>query len=723
MGYTASDLLGVGVGFLLFGLFAFAPGYTFGWLSNVFDFRRRRLATRLASAVPLSIGLTPITAYFLWRWSLPLVWIVFGACGVTCVALLSRDARALRLRLSRPGWMVVAIAAGWVIAGTLSLVDMQLGNRLYFPLSAHDLSTHAAFTAALARDGVPPHNPYFFAGLPAPLRYHYFWFIPSGLVDRLGGALVSARIAVICGILWCGLGLMAIVALFLRFFQQRGGDQIERRALIGVSLLGVTGLDILPVILIDISGHGVLPSAEWWNLSGAIASWVNTSLWAPHDLASLVAGLTGFLLAWDAACQKEQRRVIIGLVAGGFAFASAVGSSIYVGGTLAAGCALWLAIALLKRWWRHAWVLALAGMLAGLLLLPFILQVMHGVGGANSAAPSAFPFSLTVRPFTIADTLAKNASPAKLLLLNAIFLPLNYFLELGFFFIVACLGIRRIWRQGFRDQAEWSAVALGAASLLVCTFMRSSVISYNDLGWRSPLVVQFILLLWAVEMWNDGTLGLGLSSAELAVRQPEVSPRLIVGMLVLGALGCCYELCFHRIYPVLSDMYNGQRYGWMAMDHQLGRRTYQLRRAYEELNRMLPASAVVQAAPDPGIGNVPAEMYSGRQMVADAGSCATVFGGSKPFCDNVILPRLLPLFDDRKPVTAADAERVCRQFGITALLFKDTDPVWEDKSSWIWKMQPMISNDFVRVVRCGGAGEEQGGGKASDGKEAKNAQF
>jgi hypothetical protein len=42
MGYTASDLLAVGVGFLLFGLFAFAPGYTFGWLSNVFGFRQRR---------------------------------------------------------------------------------------------------------------------------------------------------------------------------------------------------------------------------------------------------------------------------------------------------------------------------------------------------------------------------------------------------------------------------------------------------------------------------------------------------------------------------------------------------------------------------------------------------------------------------------------------------------------------------------------------------------
>jgi hypothetical protein len=67
MGYTVSDLLGVGAGFLLYALFAFAPGYTFGWLTDVFEFRQRRLATRIAAAVPLSIGLTPITTYFLWR--------------------------------------------------------------------------------------------------------------------------------------------------------------------------------------------------------------------------------------------------------------------------------------------------------------------------------------------------------------------------------------------------------------------------------------------------------------------------------------------------------------------------------------------------------------------------------------------------------------------------------------------------------------------------------
>jgi hypothetical protein len=716
MGYTASDLLGVGVGFLLFGLFAFAPGYTFGWLSDTLGFRQRRLATRLAAAVPLSIGLAPITADLLWRCWLPLVWIVFGACGAACAILLVRDLRSSKLQLTRAGWLVLAIAMGWLVVGTLSLIDLQIGDRLYFPISAYDHSTRAAFTAALSRSGIPPHNPFFFASLPAPLRYHYFWLIPCSLVEQLGGSLVSARLSLIAGALWCVLGLIAIIALYLRFFQSKGGEQIERRTLIAVALLGVTGLDILPILKLDTMPHVVMISIELWNRP-PITSWIYSALWAPHELAALVAGLTGFLLTWDAARQgKRRRRTSLGVVGGGLAFASGVGASVYVGLAVAAGCALWLVITLLKKWRRDALVLASAGVLATALLLPFMLQVTSGmgvdVGGAATAASRhILPVELTVRNFAMADLNARHASPDKLLALNAALLPLNYFLEFGFFFVVACLWGRRIWRHGFRDQAEWSAAALAAASLLVCTFLKSTVLdSTNDLAWRSPLVVQFILLLCAAEMWSEGTLGFGPSRAGRSVAHPRAAPYLVAVTIVLGAMGSSYELCAQRAFPILSDYFTVQKYPWLSPDHQLGRRTFELRTAYKELDRMLPANAIVQADPEALIGNIPAELYSGRQMVADVGDCGTVFGGSKKFCDEVILPRLKPLFDDKQQVTAQEVTETCREFSITALLFKDTDPVWKDKSSWIWKAHPLLDNNFVRVVKCGGAGNQTHGG-------------
>ncbi|HUI41523.1 MAG TPA: hypothetical protein VL523_06110 [Terriglobia bacterium] len=699
MSYTASDLRAVGAGFVLFGLFAFAPGYTFGWLSNALQFRERRLITRLTASVPLSVGLAPVLTYYLWRWWLPLVWIACAVWGAACVTLLIRDFRANRLQLSRAGRSVLAIAAGWLALATLTLVDLQIGNRLYFNFVSYDYSTRAAFIAALSRGGMPPHNPYFFAGQPAPLRYHYFWLIPCSLVDQLGGTLVSARQSLMAGTLWSGLGLLAIVALYLRFFQSKGGNRIERRTLIAVALLGITGLDILPVLLIDYSSRIVLPCIEYWN--NQIDAWITTALWEPHHLAALVAGLTGFLLTWDAARQPKPRLAIAGVIGGGLALASSVGVSIYVGGTLAAGCAAWLLIVVLKRSWRQAVVFCASGIIAAALALPFLAQVAQGTGPSEASAATSL-LKLAVRSFTLVDNVVHPSSAAGTAALNLAFLPLNYFLEFGFFFVVACLAVRRFRRRGFEGPADGCAAALAATSLLLCTFLSSTVISSNDLGWRSALLLQFILLLWAAEMWDDGVLGLAAPRAGRSAASARAAPRLVAVALVLGALGSCYEVCMERAFPILADSFAVQRYSILALDRQLGRRTFELRRAYELLARTLPANATVQHNPEEGIGNIPAGLYSDRQMVADIGNCGTVFGGSEKFCDEVILPRLKRLFDGRQPVTAAEVASTCRDFSISALVFKDTDPVWANKSSWIWKAQPLLSNDFVRVIRCGG---------------------
>jgi len=694
----------VGAGFVLFGLFAFAPGYTFGWLSNVLQFRQRRLITRLTAAVPLSIGLAPILTYFLWRCSLRLVWVGCAVWGAACVILLFRDLRAHRLQLTRAGRWVLAIAAGWLIVAALSLVDLQIGNRLYFSFVSYDYATRIPFTAALSRGGIPPHNPFFFAGQPAPLRYHYFWLIPCSLVDQLGGALVSARQGMIAGTLWAGLGLLAIVALYLRFFQRKGGERIERRTLIAVALLGITGLDIVPVVMVNVAFHIILPTIEWWNEQ--IAAWISTALWVPHDLAALIAGLTGLLLTWDAARQPKRRQAIGGVIGGGLAFASAVGASIYVGGTLAAGCAAWLLIVSLKRCWRQTLVLCASGLIAAALALPFLAQLERSSGSSEASAPASI-VTLGVRSFKLADEGFRPGSAAGTAALNLAFLPLNYFLEFGFFLVVACLVVRRIRRHGFEGPADGCAAALAATSLLVCTFLRSATIANNDLGLRSPLVLQFILLLWAAEMWDDGVLGFASHCTAGTVARSRPAPRLVAVTLVLGAMGSFYELCVQRAFPIISDSLNLPRFAWLSPDRQLGRRTFELRRAYDDLDRILPTNATVQHNPEAGIGNIPAGLYSDRQMVADVGSCGYVFGGSERFCKDEILPRLKRLFDARHAVTAAEVASTCRDFSISVLVFKDTDPVWADKSSWIWKLHPLLSNDFVRVIECGGDGGNQ----------------
>lgn len=116
---------------------------------------------------------------------------------------------------------------------------------------------------------------------------------------RLGASRVSARLGVISGIFWADLGLITKVALYPRFFLERSTEQIERRTLIVVSLLAVTGLDIVPISTVDLIGNKLLPTIEWWN--NQISAWV-THL-PPHP-------------------------------AHGF----------HVGGTMAVACALWLAL-------------------------------------------------------------------------------------------------------------------------------------------------------------------------------------------------------------------------------------------------------------------------------------------------------------------------------------------------------------------------------------------
>jgi hypothetical protein len=88
-------------------------------------------------------------------------------------------------------------------------------------------------------------------------------------------------------------------------------------------------------------------------------------------------------------------------------------------------------------------------------------------------------------------------------------LPLNYLLEFGLFFLIA----RYKWRQHRASGEPLSRGDLASAimltiSILVCTFMRSSVIGCNDLGWRGMLIAEFVLLLlWAADLFALGFVG------------------------------------------------------------------------------------------------------------------------------------------------------------------------------------------------------------------------
>src|SRR5205823_11288672 len=166
--------------------------------------------------------------------------------------------------------------------------------------------------------------------------------------------------------------------------------------------------------------------------------------WTPHHLMCFVACILGFLLVREPVSRRTERAVNI--VLAGFAFASAAGLSVLGTFTFTLFIVLLLPFSLLRRWYDDVLGLSAAGAIALLLALPFVRTLLSSQPG-TVAAPFA---AITLRNFPLGIELAAEIfkrDPHHLLFLALPLLPLNYFLELGFFFIVGMWRIRSIRRD------------------------------------------------------------------------------------------------------------------------------------------------------------------------------------------------------------------------------------------------------------------------------------
>jgi len=150
-----------------------------------------------------------------------------------------------------------------------------------------------------------------------------------------------------------------------------------------------------------------------------------------------------------------------------------------------------------------------------------------------------------------------------------------------------------------------------------------------------------------------------------------------------------------RMFPVLLD--NGAIAGpsWVAPDRQFGKRAYALRSAYEVLDAQLSSSAVLQSNPstqDPILHM----LYSGHEAAAGNGGCGTDFGGDASVCA-LRLQKLVRLFG---LPDGSNLDATCREYGIDAVVVEDSDPVWREPESWVWRRHPVVANDYVRAFGC-----------------------
>ena len=133
--------------------------------SNQLTFRQRRPITRALLSLTLSISLTPILTYLAARWlSFGVVWALYGLTWAVCAGIAVQHRRALQhlhLPQDRLLRIALAIALIWVVIAACSLVDVQIGHRLYFSVTSYDYTKNISVTDAITRTGVPPINPSF----------------------------------------------------------------------------------------------------------------------------------------------------------------------------------------------------------------------------------------------------------------------------------------------------------------------------------------------------------------------------------------------------------------------------------------------------------------------------------------------------------------------------------------------------------------------------------
>ena len=343
--FTVTDVEGCLVGTVAFALVLLAPGYVAGWTTDLLGFRRRTLAERTVWSVPLSLGLSiapvMVARYFS---LLAACWLVAGlsllAVALVALEVLRRSSLAGQgTGINRTGWLIAVGILLWSLFVAGELLDVGLGGKLYMSATVYDHSIRTAFVDAVVRTGVPPGNPLYWiqsgrVGHAAPTRYYYFWYVDTAMAVKLGG--ISARQAMAASCVWGGLALVAVIALYCRYFLSGG----RRLTSIAIGLLAVTGLDLIPVAVAFLQGQPTDPDMEWWS-QGQVTSWMDTLLWVPHHMVSLVCCLFGFLLIWMSANEGRRQRLLCGLFAG-LAFASSLGLSTYVAAAFAMVMASWL---------------------------------------------------------------------------------------------------------------------------------------------------------------------------------------------------------------------------------------------------------------------------------------------------------------------------------------------------------------------------------------------
>ena len=581
--------------------------------------------------------------------------------------------------IARPGKVALLLTACWLVIVLAEWIDYDTGTVLFQPLTAYDTVKHAATTQAIVESGAPPRDAFFLR--PERSSYYYYFYTLAAVTARLSGGLVDARAAVGGLVFWTGLGTVALLRVALRRAGLPLATPSSRTPLLFVAVLALGGFDIAMVLRRWLAtGEWLADPLSWNEQAGA---WFEDVLWVPHHVTALMAGV----LALGALCDAvgERGTGVPGIAASwkavavaGLGFAAMLGLSVWVALGFVATVAAWLVmLGPVERRWRALIPIFLAGVLA----LLFSLAQLHDLVGGRSGGP--FPIALTVRAFPPLDD--HLASGPWLLIARAAALPLNCGLEFG----ALALGSLAFWRArrhgAIAAGGEFGRVlAIAAvAGLVMATFLRSTLYN-NDLGWRVmllPLLAGTVWTIAVIDRWSADR----HDAAAVGLMSPAF--RVACG---LGWLTVLYAAVMMRAYPFVSI---DDDFRFMARDTQ-GQRA--LRVAFDWADRHLPASRVLQQSP--AVDRSLAFGLYGRHPTGVSDEFGSLYGAD-PAMVRRRLAALQPIFTGG--LTDAEVARRAVDNGIDDLVVTASDPVWADRTSFVWRQPPLFAAANVRIVAVG----------------------
>ena len=673
------DLFQIFTGTFL-GLFViFFPGYGLCWALNLLKFRERSWLGQVCLASPAAIAVLPILIYLPYRFLS--VKVAIGVVLALAVLGIYAFLRTWKKREGVPS-AIAAVLCVWVMIAIFCLVDFDMDGRVYNSALVWDHSVRVQMVSSLSHTERLPLTSYFFRpGYPVVVRYYYFsYFFPS-FIQRLSFGTVTSNNAFYAFILWTGLAFLATVAAFVYFFL---GWRDRRAVLVSWGLLGIGGLQILPFLQLMISramqGRSDIipvPSLTFWNNGGQVTSWLDSVLWVPNHVSAVIALLFGCLLLWFAR-KSESRERWIAIAIAGIVFASGVGLSVYVCMIFVIFLAI-IALYLLRSYRQQAVNILASGAVALIFVLPFLFELL-GFERTTS------PLGLWVRDFEPLASIVADKSHLFGHFAYLFALPLNYFMELGVYFLVAVW-----WIGNRRQERNWDAqsklmMLLLSLAFILCSFVRS--FPTNDFGWRGLLPGQFVLLLFATELFMKHS----------PIKHQNLGRwRVAMAFVVIGVATSAAEVVLLRSYEPLSDAGLAQRTFMLTPTLTTGMRNAQLRAAYDWIRNNTDPSAIIQQNPII-TEEIQLGLYAERSTSV-YGRSYILFPTKKEYTDfRTALVTIARIYQPGVPFKRA--HDLCGQAKLDYIVTQDLDPVWGDPSSFVWKEQPLFETPMVRVFHC-----------------------